>query len=238
MKCQTHHIQTVGNNIEMKKIFLKTIILTLSLIVISLLLVYILTLPAIWNVFDLTNTSSIGETVGGITSPLLGIISVIFLYLTLNKQIDSNEDQKLKNDCDIIFMLFNQLDNEYNQIYQYSIKGEIRTRKNGHEALTDYCNSVFKYHSGNKKWSTYYMSHSIILVIRSMKLIKNRINYSSINNEMKDVFLNKLNTYYLCKMKDPLFKLSDSFKREECLRDEYTQELTEFYESMEKLKIL
>ncbi len=45
--------------------------------------------------------------------------------------------------------------------------------------------------------------------------------------------LSELVAYYMCKMKDPLFKLSDLFKRQECLRDEYTEELTEFYESME-----
>ena len=192
-----------------------------------------MTLPALWNVFDLTNTSSIGETIGGITSPLLGIISVIFLYLTLNKQIDNNEDQKLKNDCDIIFMLFNQLDNEYNQIYLYTyVKGD-EVRKSGHEALTTYSDHEFQFHAGEKKWSTYHISDSIMLVIRSMKLIKNRINYCNINSEMKDIFLNKLTTYYQCKMKDSLFRLSDLFKRKECLRDEYTKELTEFYESME-----
>ena len=72
-------------------------------------------MPAIWDRLDLTNTSSIGDTIGGITAPLLGIISIIFLYLTLNRQIDSINDQKLKNESDIIFMLLNQLENEYNQ---------------------------------------------------------------------------------------------------------------------------
>ena len=42
-------------------------------------------------------------------------------------------------------MLFNQLDNEYNQIYLYSTNKDERVRKFGHEALVDYCNSVFKF---------------------------------------------------------------------------------------------
>ena len=169
----------------MKKIIFKTILLTVGLIIISLLLIYILTLPAIWEVFDLTNTSSIGDTIGGITSPLLGIISVIFLYLTLNRQIDSVNDQKLKNESDIIFMLFNQLDNEYNQIYLYSTNKDERVRKFGHEALVDYCNSVFKFYSGNKKFSQYYIADSIILVIRSFELIKKRIQIRIIKESLK-----------------------------------------------------
>jgi hypothetical protein len=218
----------------MRKIIFKTILLTVGLIIISLLLIYILTLPAIWKIFDLTNTSSIGDTIGGITSPLLGIISVIFLYLTLNRQIDSVNDQKLKNESDIIFMLFNQLDNEYNQIYLYSTNKDERVRKFGHEALVDYCNSVFKFYSGNKKFSQYYMADSIILVIRSFELIKKRIQISPLNSEMKDLFLKKMETFYLCKLKDPLYKLTDLFEREKSLLDEYTLEINEFYKSMEK----
>ncbi|MGB0890766.1 MAG: hypothetical protein ACPGUU_00345 [Flavobacteriaceae bacterium] len=217
----------------MKKILIKTVVLTLVLVTISVLLIYLVTLPAVWNVFDLTNTSSIGDTIGGITAPLLGIISVIFLYLTLNKQIDSSNDQKLKNESDIIFMLFNQLDNEYNQIYLYSTNKTERTRKTGHEALIDYANSVYKFYSGSKIFSQYYMADSIILVISSFKLIQKRISLSPLNSEMKELFQKKLETFYICKLKDPLFKLTDLFAREESLRDHYTKEVTEFYESME-----
>jgi hypothetical protein len=226
---------TFGSNNKMKNIIFKTILLIVVLIIIALLLIYILTLPAIWKVFDLTNTSSIGDTIGGITSPLLGIISVIFLYLTLNKQIDSINDQKLKNESDIIFMLFNQLDNEYNQIYLYSrVAKDIKIRRNGHEALVVYCNSVFNNEPGKKKFSQEYMSDSIILVIRSFELIKKRIELSPIKSEMKDLFFKKLETFYLCKLKDPLFKLTASFKRNESLLDEYTLEINELYKSMEK----
>ena len=207
------------------------------MISISFLLIYTLTLPAIWSEFDLSNSSSIGGTIGGITSPLLGIISVVFLYLTLNKQIDSSNDQKLKNESDIIFMLFNQLDNEYNQIYLYSSNKDERSRKAGHEALTEYCNSVFKFYSQkDKKWSTYYIADSIILVIRSFKLIEKRIELSPLEKDFKIMFKNKLDTFFLCKLQDPLYKLTDLFKREESLIDEYTKEVTSFYESQNRAR--
>jgi hypothetical protein len=51
---------------------------------------------------------------------------------------------------------------------------------------------------------------------------------------MKDLFLKKLVTLYLCKLKDPLFKLTESFKKEQSLLDEYTLEINKFYKSMEK----
>jgi hypothetical protein len=216
----------------MKNVIIKTILLTIVMITVSLLLIYILTLPAIWSEFDLSNSSNIGGTIGGITSPLLGIISVVFLYLTLNKQIDNTNDQKLKNESDIIFMLFNQLNNEYNQIYLYTNNKNERIKKTGHEALTEYCNSVFKfYNAKGKNWSKYYNSDNIILVIRSYKLIEKRIELSSLENELKLMFKNKLNTFFMCKLQDPLYKLTELFKREKSLQDEYTEEVNSFYET-------
>jgi len=51
---------------------------------------------------------------------------------------------------------------------------------------------------------------------------------------MKELFLKKLETFYLCKLKDPLFKLTDLFEREKSLKDEYTLEINQFYKSMGK----
>jgi hypothetical protein len=50
-------------------------------------------------------------------------------------------------------------------------------------------------------------------------LVKNQIN-SSLNSEMKELFLKKLETFYLCKLKDSLYKLTDLFEREKSLKDE------------------
>lgn len=74
----------------------EVIIVGLTLLIISFFSVWLFTSPAIWHRLNLTKTSSIGDTIGGITAPLLGITSTIFLYLTLNRQIDSINDQKLK----------------------------------------------------------------------------------------------------------------------------------------------
>lgn len=116
----------------MSPITKKILILSLLLIALSFFSVLLFTSPAVWHRLNLTNTSSIGDTIGGITAPLLGITSTIFLYLTLNKQIDSINDQKLKNESDIIFLLLNQLDNEYNQIYVGETINNIRQKIFGH----------------------------------------------------------------------------------------------------------
>tara|TARA_R110000823_G_scaffold196975_1_gene328233 strand:- start:1973 stop:2551 length:579 start_codon:yes stop_codon:yes gene_type:complete len=192
-------------------------------------------MPALWENLDLSNTSSIGDTIGGITAPILGIISIVLLYITLNRQIDSINDQKLKNESDIIFMLLNQLENEYNQIYMSGTTNKEPQRFYGHEALTKYTNSVFKHYTAkDKKWSTYYISDSILLVIRSFKLVQRRIELSNLDKNLKSMFSDKLQTFFQMKLRDSIYKLSDLFSREPSLEDEYTRELTEFYNSLNK----
>ncbi|WP_283687379.1 putative phage abortive infection protein [Dysgonomonas sp. Marseille-Q5470] len=44
--------------------------------------------------YDFTETGEIGDTIGGITAPIIGILSVIFLIWTLWEQIDFNKKQK------------------------------------------------------------------------------------------------------------------------------------------------
>lgn len=47
-----------------------------------------------WTNIDFTNTGQIGDTIGGITAPVIGILSILLLYYTLWEQICFNKKQK------------------------------------------------------------------------------------------------------------------------------------------------
>jgi len=223
----------------MNIVYKKTILLIIVLIILSIFCVWIFTSPAILVRFNLTETSNIGGTIGGLTSPILGIISVMFLYLTLNKQIDGIKDQQIKNESDLIFMMLNQLNTEYNQIYYYNTKKKDKPKLYGYEALTEYSETVNKFYMVNseKKFSEYDMSQNIILVVRSFKLIEERIKLSNVNKNFKNLFSKKLETFYQCKLENSFFKLIDLFNRVPALNDEYTKEIIEFYKyNSEKVK--
>lgn len=53
-------------------------------------------------VFD-GNTGPIGDTIGGITAPFLGFLSIILLYITLKRQVDFNDKQDKFNQQQIDF---------------------------------------------------------------------------------------------------------------------------------------
>ncbi len=46
-----------------------------------------------WECFDFSETGSIGDTIGGITAPIVGLVSIVLLWLTLKAQLDYNKKQ-------------------------------------------------------------------------------------------------------------------------------------------------
>lgn len=53
----------------------------------------IFTSGAICERFEFLQTGPIGDTIGGCTAPIVGIVSVVLLYLTLKSQLDFNKTQ-------------------------------------------------------------------------------------------------------------------------------------------------
>lgn len=49
--------------------------------------------PFGWTMFDFTQTGQIGDTKGGVTAPIVGLISILLLVWTLLKQIEFNDKQ-------------------------------------------------------------------------------------------------------------------------------------------------
>lgn len=60
---------------------------------------YLFTRPAIFSVFDFSNTGAIGDTIGGITAPIINIIGAYLVYISFKTQLDANKIQiKALND--------------------------------------------------------------------------------------------------------------------------------------------
>ena len=69
-----------------------------------------------WTGVDFTKTGDIGDTIGGMTSPFLNLLSIILLYLTLREQTESSKKQK---DFDSITSLLNTIKNDFENIELY-----------------------------------------------------------------------------------------------------------------------
>lgn len=71
----------------------KSILLVIGMILILFATVYIFTRNAFYNDFDLSKSGAIGDTIGGITAPVINLIGAILVYLSFKAQIIANKIQ-------------------------------------------------------------------------------------------------------------------------------------------------
>lgn len=67
---------------------------------------------------DFTETGNIGDTIGGITAPIIGIVNVILLFVTLNRQIKFEENQDNFNKNQLLSQREEQFKSTFFQMLQ------------------------------------------------------------------------------------------------------------------------
>lgn len=188
-------------------------------------------------------SSNIGNTIGGITAPILTLLSVALLYLTLKRQTESNDNQRFKNDTDLVFILYNQLESAYREITCASTtttnssrhpegKTTITREKQTHygfDAFQRLC-SIFKDNFA-KEFSTKHEASKIMFIIQSYRTLDELIAISQINEELKGIIERKTYNFYISRMRDPLANLCFHIRDNQ---DEESKEAVEFFVRMEQ----
>ena len=220
----------------MKKLNSQILLFSVIITILCFVSVFIFTLPPFFNQFNLSDKGNIGDTLGGITAPVIGIISAILLYLALTKQIESNNEQRLKNESDIIFLLINQLNSEIEQFIHTFSQGEKEFKYTGIDGLNKFIKS-FKDHNFNNftfTFKAYFESKHILLLIRSYNLIEDRIKLSSLSTDMKELFNKKLQSIYYSVLRFPLTGIIKVISKHEKMKDEVTEEIELFLKNKPK----
>lgn len=107
------------NNTLNKSSFFKVLAFVSILATISIFLLAIFVFsPSFSSVFDFSQLSktTITSVLANLAAPILTIVSSVLLYLALIKQTESKKFQVEKNELDMCFTLYNQLNTEYNNI--------------------------------------------------------------------------------------------------------------------------
>lgn len=215
----------------MKNINRKILLFSIVMILLCFLSVIIFTLPSFLQQLNLTTKANIGSAIGGVTAPLIGIISSILLYMALTKQVESNIDQRVKNESDVIFVLINQLDTEISNFYTKTTQGDKETKKTGVEALNDFT-MEFRYHyllnTFDFTFTAFFEANQLLLIMRSYQLINKRIEIASLSKDIKALFQKKLDALYDCKLKNPLNNISIAIDEHPNMKDEITNEIQSF----------
>jgi hypothetical protein len=198
----------------MKKVNSLPVIISV-LTIVSVCTMILVLQPSILPILNLTGdrTANIGTTLGGIVGPIVSMYSAYLLYEALTAQQQNNKDQRLKSDSDILFILLNQLDKEYDAFVLKQTKGDEIINLTGYEGLSTMCYN-FKSNASAEVYEALKVSvdgNKLMYLIRSFVLIKDMISESNFDIKMKDIFDKKLLYYYRAKFKYPILFLTRGF---------------------------
>lgn len=183
--------------------------------------------PAFIPQLDLSTneTANIGSTLGGVIGPIVSMFSAYLIYEALMAQQEGNKVQRLKGDTDIIFLLFNQLDKEYDSLH---FKNHSGNDFYGYYALAEYCILIKKVEDKEIAFKTFrgaLPTNQLLYIIRSFTMIRNHIFQSSFTNDVEIMLQKKLEIYYRSKFKFPIKHIVEAFHDRE---DDYIFEIKEF----------
>lgn len=176
------------------------------LTVVSFSCLTLVVLPAFSEQFNFSSdkTSNIGSTIGGIVGPIVGMFSAYLLYEALTAQQEGNKAQRIKNDSDIIFMLINQLDKEYDTFSTFDRISGAPTTLKGFEALQHFSG---KFQKDKKNQLLLLISNEMSklwYLLESFEIIRNQVNELNLNSGSETVFNKQLSLYYQTKFQEPV----------------------------------
>lgn len=186
--------------------------------------------PAIIPNLDLSSneTSNIGSTIGGVVGPIVGMFSAYLLYEALTAQLDANKNQRMKSDLDIVFLLLNQLEKEYDSFNSIQTKGSEKIVLNGYDAISPFCYAFKENASRDGLYKVFKDSVNgmkIMYLIRSFMLIRDQIASSVLDEISKGMVEKKLEYYYRAKFKYPISFLTHAFSD---VDDTFIEEIRSF----------
>lgn len=79
----------------------KTIYLIIGSVLVIASIPFILTRPAILPTLNFSETGQIGDTIGGLTAPIINLLGAILVYFSFQQQIKANEIQRKALDEEI-----------------------------------------------------------------------------------------------------------------------------------------
>lgn len=220
------------------KLFKQLLIAVSSCVLIVLFISYVIFKPSFIDVFDFSieDKSRVSSVINNLFTPVISLVSVILLYITLNKQIQSITDQRLSKNLDLVLSLITNLDNEYLAL-TYNKKG-TKTRGEqrsdfsefyyGYDALTNFLPIVRGFPI---KFGHQYFSEKVISIIYSYNVLIETFNRIKLDDEIKKSLSIKIDNFYLIRLRFPFLLYAFNIKNN---TDKHSLIFLEFVNKHEK----
>lgn len=219
-------------------LFLKSTLLALACLFLVFILSFLVFKESSFSLFDYTNDDKvkISSTINSLATPIISFISVILLYATLSKQIESNYFQKKSKNLDLILVMYNQFQVEFEN-FSYTKKGQ--TSRNG---VTTSYESHFKgadalrenlptFRISPEKFGPSYQSDKIIRLVHSYILLENLIITMDLEDNAKNLLKQNVESFYKTSLRPTFLSLAYLIKDN---TNAYSSELVSFVTTQER----
>jgi hypothetical protein len=162
----------------------------------------ILTLPWLltrtWvSVIDFSSTGQIGDTIGGITAPFVGLLSALLIYRAFVVQVKANTIQNRNSEFAIALKLIDDLEARLiddNNPFEYT-DGEITTPSDKAQF-----SEIVRLFNGIRKYRVYY-KQKIVLMIKQINYFMKYVKSSkSLSDRDKNLLIEKASLTFGARM--------------------------------------
>lgn len=156
------------------------------------------TLPGL-DCFDFSETGQIGDTIGGITAPFWGFLSVLLLYITLKEQQEFNKAQQFINENNELIALESNISTLSNNM-TFSIctsNGSNSQPYEGSFYIGKLCKSIYPEHAITRD-DFYRLYKSSLEIAELCLLYYNILIKSSLDKNMKESYFHSVKLYSDC----------------------------------------
>jgi hypothetical protein len=204
---------------------INSVVLFCAGLVLILFSTLILTRPALIPIFDFSDKGEIGDTIGGISGPIINLIGAILVYKSFREQYESNVIQRLaldneikqsrnKRDFELLNALFDDIKKnvENFKYVSYLTGGVSKSHDVTHPTLLEYkgLNGMFEYIKWQNKNSAYFTNddrdfNSYLLefkyILAGFVLLVNKIRDTrSLDVDDRVFLISSIDSYYSNKL--------------------------------------
>lgn len=181
---------------------------------------YIFTRPSICNALNFSNTGQVGDTIGGITAPIINLLGVILVYLSFQTQIKANkiqtdalEEEKnqniKKNQFEKYLLVFDEIKKSLNTV-EFVVEHPIQRMSleffsqpihvtyHGLNALNEYVLRIEE--AGAKfygqKYDTFGLELTFQFILKAIYDLIERIELNISDKDDREFLLNEISLFY------------------------------------------
>lgn len=185
------------------------ILLIVGVVLLIIVSPIVLTMNSRFDIFDFSQTGQIGDTIGGITSPIINFMGAILVYLSFNEQSKANKIQEkalfaeIRRNADEkkYNTIFHDIESLRSDIIGFTLEGSKET-KIGSSAFFIFQEQIKRNHSPEYLGNEFVTQNlnQLGFILTSTYAILLRINKSEMEEDDVNVFKTKLKFIYMLKV--------------------------------------